>query len=96
MYKQYSDVNPPKKGNAKVIYNALHRQGYYVLDLHYIPYKCMLAQVYDSKGYGSWTCHICNVYIDKEYYCGCNKQGHVYVQGMTAPFLYTWLHTGEQ
>jgi len=85
----YSDDNPPKRGNAKIIYDAFKRQeGWLVKDLHY-NHNCWGAAS-GMNGWGTWACEIWATELSYPgdlpwFFCGV-KDGLVYVQRLEAPF----------
>jgi hypothetical protein len=80
--KDYSDDNPPKKGNGRKIYNALKRNGFNVSDLHYNANCWGQAP---ENGWGTWACAIQGRGLSGEFFCGVSD-GAVYIQRLTAPY----------
>ena len=73
----YFKDNPPKRGNAKKIWDALLFNGFTIYQLHY-----------NSNGWGIWVFQ--ESIVDIGHFCGVN-QGHVYVQAMEAPYGVAWM-----
>lgn len=87
-FNQYSDDNPPKRGTAKKIYQALKTCGYTVQYLQYNA-NCWMRQLED--GWATWSCGISDKEASLECWCGYNAGGGAYLQGPSAPFAVYWL-----
>jgi hypothetical protein len=79
----YSDQNPPKKGTALKIYQALVAEGWKVVDLHWNrPAWGNLK----AMGYSTWACQIIGPdNMDWELWCGI-EGGIPYLQSSVRPF----------
>jgi len=90
-FKQYSDENPPKRGTAKKIYQALKARGFRVWYLQYNA-NCWMRRLED--GWATWSCGISDEDgLDLESWCGWTENGGAYLQGTSAPFAVIWLAT---
>lgn len=88
-FKTYSDQNPPKRGTAKKIYDALKSKGFRIGYLRYNP-NCWMRQVED--GWATWSCEI--IAPDGEVFecwCGWDNDCGAYLQGNSAPFAVVFL-----
>ena len=54
-FQTYSDDNPPKRGNAKILFDAFKQAGLKVSDLHYNPNNWGRQK---EDGYGTWACAV--------------------------------------
>ena len=86
-FRTYSDENPPERGTAKKIYNALKCCGFIVYDLHYNP-NCWGRRSED--GWNTWACDVSSKICAGEFWCGWNE-GRAYLQSEHAPFNVVWL-----
>lgn len=78
----YTDNNVPKGGNAKKIFDALNRNGFTVIDLHYNP-NCWGNSTGD--GWGTWSCRIRSDKSPRDWgdigiHCGLLDDGRAYLQ----------------
>lgn len=87
-FKSYSDENPPRRGNAKKIYQAMKAQGFKVWDLHYNPNCWGRGAI---LGWGTWACHVSDGEESLECWCGWDDERGAYLQGSGAPFACFWL-----
>ena len=62
MKTYYNELDPPKKGNGKKIWDAFKKAGFEVLDLHYKP-NFWYTTFPDKRG--TWACRIRNEYMDR-------------------------------
>jgi len=87
-FNEYSDKNPPKRGTAKKIYQALKDHGFTVWDLHYNP-NCWGQGAH--LGWGTWACHISDEDGGMERWCGWYGDRGAYLRDQSAPFSVYWL-----
>jgi len=78
----YTEDNPPKRGKAKKIWEALWDNDFEPRELHYNA-NCWGRG--KDLGWGTWACGT----ILGGLWCGIS-QGQVYVQQMSAPYLVTY------
>lgn len=90
-FKTYSDANPPQRGTAAKIYEALKARGYQVEDLHYNPNNWMKSL---EQGWATWACSIYDEHEHFECWCGWDEERGAYLQGNGAPFAVVWLGKG--
>lgn len=89
MLNTYTPENPPKRGTARRLWNALCSAGFHIEELHYNP-NCWGHR---SDGWGTWAFsgYSSKVNIDKEgALCGIHE-GRAYIQGLSAPYSVVFL-----
>lgn len=87
-FKDYGKDNPPKRGTAKKIYQALIERGFTVHNLHYNA-NCWMRGTID--GWGTWACEISDATDCIECWCGWDEERGAYLQGSGAPYAVIWL-----
>lgn len=75
----YTPENPPKRGNAKKLWDDLKTSALGVTELHY-----------NFGRYGTWAFKCNHSILPNGAFCGI-KSGRVYVQELTAPYTMFWL-----
>ena len=88
----YTPERPPKSGNAKKIWKALHDKGFKVKQLHYNPNCWGRGSV---MGYGTWAFEEQDRGSHPGYWCGITVYG-VYVKTMAAPYTTIYISEGTE
>lgn len=82
---RYTPQNPPRRGNARKIWNAITAAGFTIAELHYNPNLWGRA---GERGWGTWGVSFPRDQVG--YWCGIDSRG-VYMEGLTAPYNRTYI-----
>lgn len=83
---RYTD-RPKRKGTARTIWDGFKKAGFQIHELHYNP-NCWGAA--KNLGWGTWA--FSQSVTDDGFFCGV-RDGRVYIQGISAPFVTLWCDT---